>query len=124
PKRAQSLAVALGRRGHGLEAVRVLSQHERLDAPRMIGRVLFDSGRYADSVAMLRYASRRFRTAEDWANLAIAASRADNDAIALEAGRRATQLGGKDLTLLVSLARGLYRTGDFVACEHVAQQLI
>ncbi|MEO8702481.1 MAG: hypothetical protein ABI867_20725 [Kofleriaceae bacterium] len=123
-KRAQSLAVALGRMGHGFEAVRVLAQHERVDAPRLIGRVLVDSGRPSDAVPLLRFASRRFRTAEDWANLALAASRADNDAITVDAGRRAVQLGAKDAALLVALARGLYRTGEFVACETVAQQLI
>jgi tetratricopeptide (TPR) repeat protein len=123
-KRAQSLAVAHGRRGQGHEALRVLAQHERLDAPRLIGRVLFDSGRYADAVPMLRYASRRFRAADDWSNLAIAASRADNDVVTVEAGRSAVSLGGKDTQMLIAFARALYRTGDFVACEKVAQQLI
>jgi len=123
-KRAQSLAVALGRLGHGLEAVRVLAQHERVDAPRLIGRVLVDAGRDLDAVPLLRFASRRFRTAEDWMGLATAASRCDNDAIAVEAGRRALALGSKDTHLLVALARGLYRLGEFVACEKIAQQLI
>ena len=66
-KRAQSLAVALGRSGQGHEAIRVLAAHERNDAPRLIGRVLVEAGRYADAVPVLRYASRRFRSAEDWA---------------------------------------------------------
>lgn len=124
PKRAQSLAVALGRTGRGLEAIRILSQHERIDAPRLIGRVLLDSGRDIDAVPILRYASRRFRTAEDWTALAIAASRADNDAVTVEAGRRAVALGAKDPALLVVLATSLYRTGEFVECEQLAQQLI
>jgi tetratricopeptide (TPR) repeat protein len=123
-KRAQSLAVALGRIGNGLEAVRVLSAHERVDAPRLIGRVLLDSGRPGEAVSLLRYASRRFRTGEDWAALATAASRADNDAIAIEAGRKAVSLGARDHQLLIALARGLYRLGDFAGCERVAQQLI
>ncbi len=124
PKRAQSLAVALGRTGRGLEAIRVLSQHERIDAPRLIGRVLLDSGRDLDAVPILRYASRRFRTAEDWTALATAASRADNDAVTVEAGRRAVALGAKDPALLVVLATSLYRTGEFVECEQLAAQLI
>jgi hypothetical protein len=123
-KRAQSLAVALGRTGHGLEALRVLSQHERADAPRLIGRVLVDAGRDLDALRFLRYASRRFRTADDWATLAGAAGRADNDAVAVEAGRRAIAMGSKDPALLITLATGLYRMGEFRECERVAQQLI
>jgi len=123
-KRAQSLAVALGRTGRGLEAIRVLSQHERIDAPRLIGRVLFDAGRDVDAVPILRYASRRFRTVEDWAALALAASGADNDTVTVEAGRRALALGAKDPGLLVVLATSLYRVGEFVECEQLARQLI
>ncbi|MBA3456071.1 MAG: hypothetical protein H0T42_23435 [Deltaproteobacteria bacterium] len=123
-QRAQSLAVALGRTGRGLEAIRILSRHERIDAPRLIGRVLLDSGRDVDAVPILRYASRRFRTAEDWTALATAASRADNDAVTVEAGRRAVTLGAKDPALLVMLATSLYRTGEFVECEQLAKQLI
>ncbi len=123
-KRAQSLAVALARHGESLAAVRVLAAHERLDAPRLIGRVLLDAGRPGLAVPILRYASRRFRTAEDWSTLAAAASRADNDAIAVDAGRRAIALGNKEPWLLTAVATGLYRLGDFVECEQVAQQLI
>jgi tetratricopeptide (TPR) repeat protein len=123
-KRAQSLAVALARSGHGHAAIRVLAAHERTDAPRLIGRVLLDAGRPIDAVPVLRYASRRFKAADDWAALAQAASRADNDAVAVEAGRRAIALGNKEPWLLTALATGLYRLGEFVECEQVAQQLI
>jgi tetratricopeptide (TPR) repeat protein len=123
-KRAQSLAVALARLGEGPEALRVLSHHERTDAPRLIGRVLADAGRPVDAMRFLRYASRRFRTADDWATLASAAGRADNDAVAVEAGRRALALGAKDAGLLITLATSLYRMGEFHECERVAQQLI
>lgn len=123
-KRAQSLAVALGRTGRGPEAIRVLSHHERTDAPRLIGRVLIESGRDLEAVPILRYAARRFRTAEDWAALAGAASRADNDAVAVEAGRKAITLGASDPALFVSLATSLYRIGEFVECETIAQHLI
>ncbi len=123
-RRAQSLAVALGRAGDGLEAIRVLAAHERSDAPRLIGRVLVDAGRDAQAVPILRYASRRFRTHEDWALLATTANRADEDAVTVEAGRRAVQLGSRDPEVLMALATGLYRLGEFVECEQVAQQLI
>ncbi len=123
-KRAQSLAVALGRLGQGFEAVRVLSQHERVDAPRLIGRVLLDGGRPSDAVSLLRYASRRFRTADDWMALATAAARCDNDAVAVDAGRRAVAMGCKDIQLLIVLSKALYRMGDFAGCEKIAQQLI
>jgi tetratricopeptide (TPR) repeat protein len=123
-KRAQSFAVALGRIGQAHEAIRVLARHERNDAPRLIGRVLIEGGRDVDAIAILRYASRRFRTAEDWAALAGAASRADNDAVAVEAGRRAVALGAHDVHLLAALATSLYRMGDFIECEKIAQELI
>ena len=123
-KRAQSLAVALGRFGNAHEAIRVLAAHERNDAPRLIGRVLCDAGRFVDAIPILRYASRRFRTAEDWALLASAAYRADNDAVAVEAGRRAVEFGSTDPDVLMALATGLYRIGDFAGCEKVAGQLI
>jgi tetratricopeptide (TPR) repeat protein len=123
-KRAQSLAVALGRLGDGYSAVRVLAAHDRADAPRLIGRVLVEAGRYVESIPILRYASRRFRTVEDWGLLATAAGRADNDAVAVEAGRRAVALGAKDPAVLMAYAIGLYRVGEFVDCEAIAQQLI
>ncbi|MDB4962268.1 MAG: hypothetical protein JWP01_2267 [Myxococcales bacterium] len=123
-KRAQSLAVALGRTGRGLQAIRILSAHERTDAPRLIGRVLLEAGRDVDAVSLLRYASRGFRTAEDWTTLATTASRADNDGITVEAGRRALALGAKDPALLVAVATSLYRIGEFVECEKLAHQLI
>jgi len=123
-KRAQSFSVALGRIGKAHEAIRILSRHERIDAPRLIGRALADSGRFVEAIPVLRYASRRFRTAEDWSVLAHAAQRADNDAVAVEAGRRAQALGAKDPDLLITLATSLYRMGEFVDCEKIAQQMI
>ena len=123
-KRAQSLAVALARYGKAHDAIRVLAAHDRADAAKLIGRVLVDAGRDVEAVSILRYASRRFRTAEDWAMLANSANRADNEAVTVDAGRRAVRLGAKDSELLMSLATGLYRTGEFVECEQVAQQLI
>jgi tetratricopeptide (TPR) repeat protein len=123
-RRVQSLAVALGRRGLEHEAIRALSPHERNDAPRAIGRVLFESGRFADAVRILSYAARRFRAADDWAMLAAAAHRADDDAVAAVAARRAVELGAEDPAVLAVLATSLYRIGEFVACEQVAQPLI
>ncbi|MGE5185115.1 MAG: hypothetical protein ACM31C_23765, partial [Acidobacteriota bacterium] len=123
-RRAQSLAVALGRAGDGLEAIRVLSAHERIDAPRLIGRVLVEAGRDVEAVPILRYASRRYRSPDDWALLATTAARADDDAVAVEAGRRATGLGSADPDVLIALATGLYRLGEFVECERVAQQIV
>jgi Flp pilus assembly protein TadD len=123
-KRAQSLAVALGRIGQGHEAIRVLAQHERNDAPRLIGRVLLESGRDVDAVAILRYASRRFRAVEDWSMLATAAFRADNDAVCIDAGRKAVKLGATDPMLFSALATSLYRLGEFVECEEIARQIM
>lgn len=123
-KRAHSFAVALGRAGNGLEAVRVLSHHDRFDAPRSVGRLVADCGRYAEALTLLRYASRRFRSADDWGGLSLVAAKCDNDAVCVEAGKRAIALGATDPSLLIAVARALYRMGDFVECERVAQQLI
>lgn len=123
-RRAQSLAVALGRRGLEHEAIRALSPHERSDAPRAIGRVLFESGRFADAVRILSYAARRFGATDDWAMLATAAHRGDDDAVAAVAARRAVELGAEDPAVLAVLVTSLYRIGEFVACEQLAPQLI
>jgi tetratricopeptide (TPR) repeat protein len=123
-KRAHSLAVALARFGDGHEAVRVLAAHERSDAPRLVGRVLAESGRFVEAVPVLRYAARRFRSPDDWALLATTANRAEQDAVTIEAGRRAVKLGSTDPDLLVALATSLYRLGEFVECEQIAKQLI
>lgn len=123
-KRAHSLAVALGRAGQSLEAVRVLAAHERTDAPRLVGRVLVDAGRHAEATQILRYASRRFRSPEDWGLLALAAYRSGNDAVTVEAGKRAMLLGATDTDVMMALATSLYRVGEFVECEKIAQQLI
>lgn len=123
-RRAQSLAVVLGKLGLAHQAIRVLSLHERTDAPRLIGRVLVECGRDADAVRILQYAARRFRTPDDWVMLAAAAHRADDDAVAAVAARRAIALGAADPALLATLATSLYRLGEFVECERLAQQLI
>lgn len=123
-KRAQSLAVALGRLGRGLEAVAVLAPHERTDAPRLIGRVLADANRDTEALPVLRFAARRFRAAEDWSMLARSAHRAGNDAVTVDAGRRAIALGARETPLLVAFATSLYRLGEFAECEKIAQQLI
>ncbi|MGE0548376.1 MAG: hypothetical protein AB7O24_02305 [Kofleriaceae bacterium] len=122
--RTTNLAMVLAKLGYGLEAIRALSRHERADAPKIVGRALFDAGHNDDALTVLRYASRRFRTAEDWALLSQAAHRADNDSVAVTAGRRAFALGCQDVDLLVSLATGLYRMGEFIECERLAHQLI
>jgi tetratricopeptide (TPR) repeat protein len=122
--RGRALALALANYGLPLEAVRVLASHDRNEAPRIVGRMLVEAKRYAEAVPILRYAARRFRAAEDFALLALTAARADNDAVAVEAAKRAIQLGSTDVDVLVVLATGLYRLGDFVECEKIAQQLI
>ncbi|HEY4240047.1 MAG TPA: hypothetical protein VGM88_09540 [Kofleriaceae bacterium] len=123
-QRANALAVTLGRAGRGHEALRVLARHERTGAPRLVGRVLWEAGRAAEAVPILRYAARRFRAADDWAALAGAALAAEQEAVAVEAGRRAVELGAKDPALLAGLATALYRIGEFVECERIAQRLI
>ncbi|HEY0476436.1 MAG TPA: hypothetical protein VGD37_02880 [Kofleriaceae bacterium] len=123
-RRAHSLAIVLGRLGRAHEAIRVLAPHERSDAPRLVGRVLVDAGRDAEAVPILAYAARWFRTAEDWAMFAAAAHRAGDDAIAAAAGRRAVELGTRDPAVRAALATSLYRIGEFVECEQLAQQLI
>jgi tetratricopeptide (TPR) repeat protein len=123
-QRAHGLAVALARSGAALEAVRVLAGHERADAPRLVGRMLVESGRFGEATSLLRYASRRFRSPDDFTLLAITAGRSGNDAVAIEAGKRALLLGSTDPDVLVALATGLYHLGEFVECEQIAQQLI
>jgi len=123
-QRAHRLAATLARRGAAGDAIRVLARHERTAAPRLIGRVLAEAGRYAEAVRVLRYAARSFRNASDWAVLAGAAHRAGNDPVAVDAGRRAIELGAPDPSVRMALATSLYRTGGFVECEQVAHQLI
>ena len=120
----QALALALCRVGNVTDAIRVMASQDRNEALRLVARMLVDTGRFADAVPVLRFASRRFRSADEWALLAITADRAGNDAIAIEAGRRAVELGSNDLGVLVAVATGLYRLGEWVECESVAQQLI
>jgi tetratricopeptide (TPR) repeat protein len=124
PQRVHRLAAVLARHGAVGEAVRVLSRLERTEAPRAIGRVLAETGRASDAVRVLRYAARRFRSAADWALLASAAHRAGDDAVAVDAGRRAIALGVTAPALRVALATSLYRMGAFVECEQLAHALI
>jgi hypothetical protein len=123
-ERAEPLAIALCRLGEAHQAIRVLAVHAPADAPRWVGRALVDCGHDALAVRILRYAARQFRTAEDWALLAGAAHRTGDDAVAADAGRRAIAAGNQDLGLLIGLAASLYRLGDFVGCEQLAQDMI
>jgi tetratricopeptide (TPR) repeat protein len=122
--RGRALATALARLGLAHHAIRVLSHHERVDAPRMVGRILVEHGLDAEAVRALRYAALRFRTAGDWAELARVARRAGDDPVAAQAGRRAIALGASDRALDAVLATSLYRIGEFVECEAIAQRLI
>ncbi|HEY0251173.1 MAG TPA: hypothetical protein VGC41_06580, partial [Kofleriaceae bacterium] len=124
PKRARALAMALSSSGLALEAIRVLAAHDRNEAPRLVGRMLVEAKRAGDAVPVLRYAARRFRAADDFALLAITANLADNDAVSVEAARRAIVLGSTAVDVQVVLATGLNRLGEFVECEQLAQQLI
>ena len=124
PQRVHRLAAVLARHGSLGEAIRVLSRLEPTEAPRAIGRVLAETGRSADAVRVLRYAARRFRSAADWALLASAAHRAGDDAVAVDAARRAIALGVTAPALRVALATSLYRMGAFVECEQLAHALL
>ena len=99
--------------------------HERNDAPRLIGRVLLEAGRYADAVAVLRYASRRFRSPEDWgtARDGRVPRRQRCRRASMPAARRSSS-ARRIPTSLMALATSLYRLGEFVECEKIAQQLI
>ena len=114
-------------RGSGAahEAVRVLAAHERTDAPRLIGRVL-RRGRAATSrpsrcCATRRGGSARPRTGRcsRWPPRAPTTTRSRSRPAAARSA-----LGARDPELLVALATALYRLGEFVECEQVAQQLI
>ncbi|HET9622817.1 MAG TPA: hypothetical protein VFP84_15695, partial [Kofleriaceae bacterium] len=83
-----------------------------------------EHGRDALAVRVLRFAASRFRAAEDWALLAGAAGRTGDDAVAADAGRRAIAAGNRDPGLLIVLAAALYHSGDFVGCEHIAQDML
>jgi tetratricopeptide (TPR) repeat protein len=122
--RAQTAAGVLVRAGKELEAIRVLAAHDRNDAPRTVGKLLIEAKRYVEAIPILRYAVRRSRNPDDFAMLSITAGLADNDAVAVEAAKRALQLGAGGPELMMTLATGLYRLGDFVECEKIAQQLI
>ncbi|HEX4452925.1 MAG TPA: hypothetical protein VH143_18750 [Kofleriaceae bacterium] len=124
PKRVQSYANVLARLGRGADAVRVLAANERDNAARLVGRALVDAGRFEAAVPVLRYASRRFKTADEWAVLATTAVKAEQDSIAALAGRRAIELGWAEPDVACALATALYRLGEFVECERVAQKLI
>ena len=54
-----------------------------------------------------------------FAILALTAAKAENDAVAVEAAKRAIQLGSTDVDVLVVLATGLYRLGDDSAALHL-----
>jgi len=124
PQRVHRLAAVLARHGSVGPAIRVLSRLEPSEAPRAIGRVLTETGRSADAVRVLRYASRWSRGAADWALLASAAHRAGDDVVAVDAARRAIALGVTAPALRVALATSLYRMGAFVECEQLAQALL
>jgi tetratricopeptide (TPR) repeat protein len=123
-RRGQALAAVLSRMGNAHQAIRALAPHDPGDAARAVGRLLVEARRDADAVPILQYASRRFRTAADWALLAAAAHRAGGDAACAVAARRAVALGAEAPALLAQLATSLYRIGEFVECERLAQQLI
>ena len=123
-KRAQSLAVALARLGQGLEAIRVLGAHERNDAPRLsaaCSSMPAATPRPSRSCATPRAGSA---PPDDWACSHDRRARADNDAVAVDAGQARGALGATDPEILMALATGLYHVGEFVECEKIAQQLI
>lgn len=118
-------AMALVQRGAGAEAVRALARVQRGEAPYLIGRAFLESGVPDHALRVLRYAARRFRTAEAWQTLAAAATLVGEHHVACQALRRAIAAGAHlEVPLLARYATALSRVGEFDECEEVATQLI
>lgn len=120
---AQNLALALCRAGRGPAALRALGP-ERQDAPFQVGRALLDAGRSSEGFAMLRFASRRFKTADQWTLLANCAAMLGHDTVCADACRQLLATGYQaDETLLAMYAVSLYRSGEYAASELEARRL-
>ena len=126
-KRAQSLAVALGRarprpRGDPRARRRTSATMRRASSAACSSR----PAATPRPSPILRYASRRFRTADDWALLAIDRARAPTTTRSrVEAGASARRARRRRTRAARWRSRpALYRLGEFVECEKIAQQLI
>lgn len=122
---AERHAVALVQCGAVGEAVRALARVQRGEAPYLIGKAALEAGLPDAALRVLRYASRRFRTAEAWQTLATAATLLGEHRIACRALRRAISAGAHlEAPLLARYATALMRVGEFAECEEVATRLI
>ena len=121
----RALATAYARAGKTAEAIRTFAVLDRTDPARLAGHALLDAQRYADAVLAYRYAALRFTRAADWRLLAVAASHADDNEVAMVAFQKCMAAGGAlDADTLAGYVDALGAVGRWKEAEAVADRLI
>ncbi len=124
----KNLGIVHGALGRLHDAIRAFAVFDRTDPGRHAGTALLQAQQHAPAVTAYRYAaamSGKFKTADDWRLLAVAAWYAEDDAHTAIGYERYLAAGGvADAQTLHGLAGALYRTGQWSRCEEIARQLI
>ncbi|MBA3819662.1 MAG: tetratricopeptide repeat protein, partial [Deltaproteobacteria bacterium] len=122
----RNLGLALAQQGKIPAALHHLVRGTREQATQILSGVLYQSGKLAEAMAVLDYASRWYVRADQWLTYGGIAYTAMDNPRTVHAYALAYQLDPEafDASQLNAFAGVLDEVGDYVMCERVAQHLL
>nr|MDQ3301098.1 tetratricopeptide repeat protein [Myxococcota bacterium] len=122
----RNLGLALAQQGKVVEALQHLVQGTREQATQILSGVLYQSGKLAEAMAVLDYASRWYVRADQWLTYGGIAYAAMDNPRTVKAYALAYQLDPEafDTTQLNAYAGVLDEVGDYATSEAIAQKLL
>ena len=122
----RNLGLALAQQGKVADAMRELVRGTPDQASQVLAGVLYQAGKLAEAMAVLDYASRWYAHAEQWLNYGGIAYAAMDNPRTVRAYRQAYALepAAFDASQLSAFAGVLDESGDYAACERIANELV
>jgi tetratricopeptide (TPR) repeat protein len=122
----RNLGLALAQQGKVVDAMHHLVRGTREQATQILSGVLYQSGKLAEAMAVLDYASRWYVRADQWLTYGGVAYAAMDNPRTVKAYALAYQLDPEafDTSQLNAYAGVLDEVGDYATCEKVANHLL
>jgi tetratricopeptide (TPR) repeat protein len=122
----RNLGLALAQQGKIIDALHHLTRGTREQATQILSGVLYQSGKVAEAMAVLDYASRWYVRADQWLTYGGVAYGAMDNPRTVKAYALAYQLDPDafDTSQLNAYAGVLDEVGDYAKCEQIANHLL
>lgn len=126
PEGHRNLGLALAQQGKVVDAIHHLTRATRDQGTQILSGVLYQSGKVAEAMAVLDYASRWYTRTDQWLTYGGVAYGAMDNPRTAKAYALAYQLDPQafDATQLNAYAGVLDEVGDYIACEKIANHLL